>query len=133
MKRLMILLCIFGAMMLIILGCCSSLLTGKDLALAKEQVFFRDWGWRIVGVDLGSDGLTVQVKLENPEPQGEVRSVVAIVDENLRIWDYWFFDKEGNPRYWLWNSKEKIYVRSPEKERQCSRCHGVGGKNKYKI
>ncbi len=132
MKRI-VLICILGMM---VGGCCHPLtqlhpLSEKDLALLEKQVFFRDWGWRVTG--LSSDRLKIQVKLENPEPQGEIKSVVALVDREFLIWSYWLFDKEGKPQYWIWDGKKKIYVRSPERERHCSRCHEAGGKNKFEI
>lgn len=90
-------------------------------ALSQEGIFFKEWPVKDGTIAFLPNGLIAAIA-ENPDPQGEIKAVSLITDQNFRLLAYWYF-KKGQPYYWQLSEKGD-YVRNSEQEGNCIKCHG---------
>jgi hypothetical protein len=88
-----------------------------SVALA-DDLFFQSWD--IVSVIPTQQGY-VQVTAKNPDPEGEIKTVISVVRPDGLILAYWYMDQKGNPQVFKLTSEG--YKFDPENAKRCLDCH----------
>jgi len=87
-------------------------------AKGQEKLFFSEWKTRSV---LPTQHGYFQIIVDNPDENGNIKSVIVAYVPQQGVIAYWYFDKFGNP--FLYEMEDGRYSRNTEKEKSCIQCH----------